>query len=30
VSSFSGLLVVAIGLIIDLGLIGNGRGAARR
>ena len=29
-SSFSGLLVVAIGLIIDLGLIGNGRGAARR
>ena len=30
VSSFSGLLVVAVGLIIDLGLIGNGRGAARR
>ena len=29
-SSFSGILVVAIGLIIDLGLIGNGRGAARR
>ena len=29
-SSFSGVLVVAIGLIIDLGLIGNGRGAARR
>ena len=29
-SSFSGLLVVAIGLIIDLGLIGSGRGAARR
>ena len=24
------VLVVAIGLIIDLGLIGNGRGAARR
>lgn len=30
VSSFSGILVVAIGLIIDLGLIGNGRGVARR
>jgi len=29
-ASFSGVLVVAIGLIIDLGLIGNGRGAARR
>ena len=29
-SSFSGLLVVLIGLIIDLGLIGNGRGAVRR
>ena len=28
--SFSGVLLVAIGLIIDLGLIGNGRGAARR
>ena len=28
--SFSGVLVVAIGLIIDLGLIGKGRGAARR
>ena len=28
--SFGGVLVVAIGLIIDLGLIGNGRGAARR
>lgn len=30
VSSFSGILIVAIGLIVDLGLIGNGRGAARR
>ena len=30
VSSFSGLLVVFIGLIIDFGLIGNGRGAVRR
>ena len=30
VSNFSGMLVVAIGVIIDLGLIGNGRGAARR
>ena len=30
VSSFSGMLVVAIGVIIDLGLIGNGRGAAKR
>ena len=29
-ASFSGVLVVAIGLIIDLGLMGNGRGAARR
>ena len=29
-SSFSGLLVVAIGLIVDFGLIGNGRGVARR
>ena len=29
-SSFSGVLVVAMGLAIDLGLIGNGRGAARR
>jgi hypothetical protein len=28
--SLGGVLVVAIGLIIDLGLIGNGRGAARR
>ena len=28
--SFGGVLVVAISLIIDLGLIGNGRGAARR
>ena len=28
--SFGGVLVVAIGLFIDLGLIGNGRGAARR
>ena len=30
VSSFSGMLVVAIGVIIDLGLIGNGRGVAKR
>lgn len=30
VSTFSGMLIVAIGVIIDLGLIGNGRGAARR
>ena len=30
VSSFSGLLMVLIGLIIDFGLIGNGRGAVRR
>ena len=30
VSSFSGLLVVLIGLVIDFGLIGNGRGAVRR
>ena len=30
VSSFSGMLVVAIGVIIDLGLIGNGRGMAKR
>ena len=29
-SSFGGVLVVAIGLIIDLGLIGNGRGVGRR
>ena len=30
VGSFSGLLVVAIGLVIDAGLIGNGRGLAKR
>ena len=30
VSNFSGLLIVAIGVIIDLGLIGNGRGVAKR
>ena len=30
ISSFSGLLVVLIGLIIDFGLIGNGRGVVRR
>jgi len=30
VSSFSGLLVVAIGLVIDAGLIGNGRGLAKK
>ena len=28
--SFSGSLVVAIGLVIDAGLIGNGRGLAKR
>lgn len=28
--SFSGFLVVLIGLVIDAGLIGNGRGVARR
>ena len=30
ISSFSGLLIVGIGLLIDLGLIGSGRGIARR
>ena len=30
VSSFSGLLIVGIGLLIDLGLIGGGRGIAHR
>jgi hypothetical protein len=30
VGSFSGLLVVAIGLVIDAGLIGNGRGLAKQ
>ena len=30
VATFSGTLVVAIGVIIDLGLIGNGRGMAKR
>lgn len=30
VSTFSGLLVVAMGVVIDLGLIGNGRGIAKR
>ena len=29
-SSFSGMLVVVIGVIIDLGLLGNGRGIAKR
>ena len=29
-SSFSGLLLVLIGMIIDTGLIGNGHGAVRR
>ena len=28
--SFSGLLIVLIGLVIDAGLIGNGRGITRR
>ena len=30
VQSFSGLLIVLIGLVIDAGLIGNGRGITRR
>ena len=30
VQSFSGLLIVLIGLLIDAGLIGNGRGMTRR
>ncbi len=30
VSTFSGTLVVAMGVIIDLGLIGHGRGMAKR
>lgn len=30
ISSFSGLLIVGIGLLIDLGLMGCGRGIARR
>ena len=30
ISSFSGLFIVGIGLLIDLGLIGGGRGIARR
>ncbi|QNI55549.1 putative conserved membrane protein [Synechococcus sp. BIOS-E4-1] len=30
VQSFSGLLIVLISLVIDAGLIGNGRGIARR
>ena len=30
IASFSGLLVVLIGLLIDVGLIGNGRGMGRR
>ena len=29
-SNFSGMLVLAIGVVIDLGLIGNGRGLAKR
>ena len=29
VSSFSGILIIAIGAIIDLGLLGNGRGVTR-
>ncbi len=29
-ASFSGLLMVLIGLLIDVGLIGNGRGMGRR
>ena len=30
VQSFSGLLIVLIGLVIDAGLIGNGRGITKR
>jgi len=30
IASLSGLLVVVIGLLIDVGLIGNGRGQGRR
>jgi len=30
VSSFSGMLIIAIGVIIDLGLLGNGRGITKR
>ena len=30
IASFSGLLVVLIGLLSDVGLIGNGRGMGRR
>ena len=30
VQSFSGLLIILIGLVIDAGLIGNGRGIAKR
>ena len=29
-SSFGGMLIVTIGVIIDLGLLGNGRGIAKR
>ena len=29
-SSFNGMLIMAIGVIIDLGLLGNGRGIAKR
>ena len=29
VASFSGMLIIAIGVIIDLGLLGNGRGVAK-
>jgi len=29
-STFSGLLIVIVGLLIDLGMIGGGRGIARR
>jgi len=28
--SFSGMLILAFGVIIDLGLLGNGRGLAKR
>ena len=30
VSSFSGMLIIAVGVIIDLGLLGNGRGITKR
>ena len=29
-STFNGVLIIAIGIVIDFGLIGNGRGIAKR